>query len=139
MFHVEHCLWKGTGRSEIFCERSPFGKWWRDGVLPVLPGGNSRCSLDDERTDLRAVPADTRMPRRVGYGGASGVSEEELQAELDASWDVALAARVAEVRVAIVRLPACIRRTEVHAIKDVAHVRFESDVLPLTEIRVLHD
>ena len=62
--------------------------------------------------------------------------EEQLQAELDAPGDVALAARIAECRAVRPSLP---DRTKEHAVEDVARVGLETNVLAFAEECILLD
>ena len=68
-----------------------------------------------------------------------GKSEEQLQAQLDAPGNVALAAGVPEVCVCSIRLPGLIHRAEEHAIECVPHVGFEAHVLVFSEEGVFVD
>ena len=60
--------------------------------------------------------------------------EEQLQAELDAPGDIALAAGMTEVTVCIVWQPELIHRAEESSVKGVSSVGFEADVLVFPEI-----
>ena len=63
--------------------------------------------------------------------------EEDLQSQLDSSWDIALAMALAKVTVAVVRQPELVHGAKENPVKHVACVGLEPDVPVLTEVGVL--
>ena len=63
-------------------------------------------------------------------------SEEQLQTELDTPGDVALAAGVTEVGIAIVRNPELINRAKERSVEGVPRIGFKSNVFVFTKVRI---
>ena len=59
-----------------------------------------------------------------------------MQAQLDTPGDVALAARLAKVAVAPIRLPGLIDRAEEDAVQSVARIGFEAEVFVLSQVGI---
>jgi len=65
--------------------------------------------------------------------------EEDLQAKLESSRNIALAAGMPKVLVSVIRLPERIHRAEESTVEDVASIGLESHVTAFAEVGVLID
>jgi hypothetical protein len=72
MFHVEHCLWKGTGSRNLLLRRPILGKIsgasdsWKSGSSNVFYNlDHMKCGLTGKHISVGIVPTDA-LKRRSG-------------------------------------------------------------------------
>jgi hypothetical protein len=94
---------------------------------PLRPARNSRWHYRWTALHLGAIHA-----AAISLG-----LEKDLQAQLDPSRNIALAAGMTKISISVIRQPELIHRAEESAVEDVASIGLEPNVPALAEVGVL--